>query len=205
MNRPRYTYDYFADPENFSTWSSQSQECSLCGQERSGFEGPFYGEDDIEFICEECLRHGEIVETGATTNDGDMESLREQIGEMRPELPEEQVAREVENRFAILAEQTPPMATHLPVLWPAHCGDFCRYVKEAGRADLELLGPGGDGQAFLLMHFLQSDPHQDPQRIYKQMRSEATENNHISHSPAVYLFKCRNCDEQFVLSDELNE
>lgn len=202
MSQPRNIYPYFADPENFSTWSAQAQECSLCGKESPGFEGPFFGEEDIEFICEECLKNGEIVEIGATTNDGDMESLREQMAELQPALTQEQVAKEVEKKFAALAEQTPPMATHAPLLWPAHCGDFCVFVKEAGRADLKKIGPGGDGLAFFMMHFLQSDSKQDAEKIYKRMRPESTENNHISHSPAVYLFKCRACEEHFVLSDE---
>lgn len=174
----------------------------MCSEEKPGFEGPFYGEDEIEFICEDCLQRGEIVEIGATTNDGDMESLREQIAELQPNLKDEQIAKEVERKFATLAEQTPPMATHAPLLWPAHCGDFCVYLKEAGRADLQKLAPGGDSLAFVQMHFLQSDQHQDPEKIHAKMRPEATENNHISHSPAVYLFKCRTCDEYFLLSDE---
>lgn len=201
MSPPKRIYPYFADPEHFSTWSDHSQECSLCGEEKPGFEGPFYGEDEIEFICENCLERGEIVEIGATTNDGDMESLREQIVEMQPNLKEEQVARQVEQKYAALAEQTPPMATHSPLLWPAHCGDFCIYIKEAGRADLQKLAPGADSHAFFLMHFLQSDQHQDAEKIHARMRRESTENNHISHSPAVYLFQCRNCDEYFLLSD----
>lgn len=202
MSPLKYTYPYFADPENFSTWSDHPQECNLCGEEKPGFEGPFYGEDEIEFICEDCLERGEIVEIGATTNDGDMESLREQLTEMQSNLNEEQVAREVEKKFAALAEQTPPMATHTSLLWPAHCGDFCVYVKEVGRKDLEVNGPGGDSLGFLQMHFLQTDQHQDPEKIHATMRPESTENNHISHSPAVYLFRCRTCNEPFVLSDE---
>jgi len=202
MSPLKYTYPYFADPENFSTWSDHPQECDLCAAERPGFEGPFYGEEEIGFLCEECLHAGAIVESGATTNDGDMESLREQIAEANPALPVEQVAREVEQKFARLTEQTPPMATHAPLLWPAHCGDFCVYVKEAGRADLQKVAPGGDTLAFFLMNFLQSDPRQDPEKIHSRMRAETTENNHISHSPAVYLFRCDKCSEHFLLSDE---
>lgn len=201
MSPVKRTYKYFADPQNFSTWSDHPQECTLCGEEKPGFEGPFYGEDDVEFLCEDCLAAGSIVETGANTNDGDMESLREQIAEAKPNLKDEQVAHEVEQKFAVLGEQTPPMATHGPLLWPAHCGDFCQFVKEVGRADLEALAPYGDAQAFLMMHLVETTPGQDADKILRSMRPEATVNNHMSHSPAVYLFKCLACDESFILSD----
>lgn len=196
------SFVYFADPQNFSTWSELPQECTLCGQERSGFEGPFYGEEDVEFICEACLASGAIVETGANTNDGDMESLREQMQEANPGMGEEALAKEVERKFATLGEQTPPMATHAPLLWPAHCGDFCIFVKEVGQADLKQVAPRGDALTFMMMHLVETAPGQDAQQIYDRMRPESTENNHISHSPAVYLFQCRNCGEQFILSDE---
>jgi uncharacterized protein CbrC (UPF0167 family) len=201
MSPVKRTYQYFADPQNFSTWSEHPQECSLCGQEKPGFEGPFYGEEEVDFVCEDCLAGGAIIESGANTNDGDMDSLREQIAELHPEFKEEQVAREVERKFAALGEQTPPMATHGPLLWPAHCGDFCQFIKEVGRTDLEALAPRQDGLAFMMMHLVETEPGQDPQKIYAAMRTEATQNNHISHSPAVYLFKCLTCAEQFLLSD----
>lgn len=199
---PANSYPYFKDPANFSTWSEFAQECHICGEEKPGFEGPFYGEEEIEFICEDCLKNGAIVEFGATTNDGDMESLREQIAEQNPTLGADDVAKQVERKFAALTEQTPPMATHAPLLWPAHCGDFCVYEKEAGKADLAAIAPGGDVEAFFMLHFLQTDDHQDPQSILKRMHAEAIENNHISHSPAVYLFRCGTCDEHFLVSDE---
>lgn len=202
MSPVKHTYRYFADPENFSTWSEHAQECSLCGEERPGFEGPFYGEEDLEFICEPCLVDGAIVESGANTNDGDMESLREQIGEANPSYDDDQIAREVERKFAELSEKTPPMATHGPLLWPAHCGDFCVFHKEIGRADLEQLSPKGDGLTFLMMHLVETRPGQDAQKILSKMRPEATTNNHLSHSPAVYHFQCQTCKEHFLLSDE---
>jgi len=202
MSPVKRTYQYFADPQNFSTWSDFPQECTLCGEEKPGFEGPFYGEEDVEFLCEDCLAAGAIVETGATTNDGDMESLREQLAEAEPDMKEEQRAREVERRFALLAEQTPPMATHAPLLWPAHCGDFCVFVKEVGQGDLKEIAPRGDGLSFLMMHLVETQPGQDAQNIYQKMRTDKAENNHVSHSPAVYLFQCRTCGEPLLLSDE---
>jgi uncharacterized protein CbrC (UPF0167 family) len=201
MTQPKYTYRYFQDPARFSTFSPQG-ECSVCEQEAQGFEGPFLGEEDLEFICEECLHAGELVEYGATANEADMESLREQISEKNPQLSTEAVAKLVEEKLAELTERTPPPATWQPLLWPAHCGDFCRYIKEVGQGDLEELAPGNDGLTFLMMHFVQADPNQDAEKIYRALRREKTESNTISHSPAAYLFQCQECKEYLVLSDE---
>jgi hypothetical protein len=49
---------------------------------------------------------------------------------------------------------------------------------------------------------MQAEASQDPEKILTRMRPEPTENNHISHSPAVYLFQCKACGDHFILSDE---
>lgn len=203
VSSSQHKFTYFADPEHFSTWSREPQDCPICGEYKPGYEGPFYGgEEDIEFLCEKCLRSGVVVEFGATTNDGDMEALRAQILEKMEFLSPEQVAREVEKKLTVLTERTPPMATNGPLPWPAHCADFCEYIKEVGRQDLATLSPTGDGERFLYQHFQKTDDRDNPESIYKRMTPGTLENNHESHSPAVYLFKCLECGKHVILSDE---
>ena len=202
MSSPKHNYDYFADPANFSTWSYEPQDCPICGDEAPGFEGPFYGEEDIDFLCEKCLRSGVVVEFGATTNDGDMEGLREQITERMSFLSPEQIAREIEKKLTLLTERTPPLATHTPLPWPAHCGDFCVFVKEVGLDELKEMAPGGDAERFFHQYYQAVDDRDNPESIYKRIHPGSLENNHETHSPAVYLFRCRECSKPVILSDE---
>ena len=52
-------FRYFANPtQHLSSWSQESGVCHLCKTVGSGFDGPLYGEDDVERVCEACLRDG---------------------------------------------------------------------------------------------------------------------------------------------------
>lgn len=87
------TYRYFALPHAFSTYTPEPQTCGLCGNERAGYLGLFVatrGEDDIEFVCEECMAAGRLRAIGASTNQGDHKALREQVATLHPDLSGEE-------------------------------------------------------------------------------------------------------------------
>lgn len=133
MTNPAAEYMYFADPARFSTWTNDARHCDLCAQAGPGYEGPFHGDGGtIGFLCEDCLTAGLVTEEGIVLHQADLELLREQVAAANPHLPAETVAAIVEDRFAELAEETPPIKGNPQgLLWPVHCCDFCRFIDMA--------------------------------------------------------------------------
>ncbi len=92
-------FRYFEHPHAFSTYTDQAQPCDLCGQERPGYKEPFYGCDEVAFVCEACLVAGKLADVKGSTNEGDVGSLRGQLQEMHPDWDEEPLkVWEVEDR-----------------------------------------------------------------------------------------------------------
>lgn len=196
------TYRYFENPHAYAAWTEEARDCPLCGRRRPGYEGPFLGEEDIDFVCEECLASGALADEDMTTNIGDMESLREQLQALHPEAGPHDVAAMVEERYAELAEETPRPVTWQDFLWPAHCGDFCRYVKEVGQEDLKQLAPDGDGCRFFLEHLAPDLRERTGPEVYDRLRRDSPrESRHGLHETAAYLFRCLECGTPILLWD----
>src|SRR5262245_5590708 len=117
-------YRYFADPRApvATTWRPEARQCELCDRLLPGYAGPFYGERDCDFVCEECLLEGKLESAQLFTNDPDVASLREQLGHV--EEPEQ--SRMVAERTGELQFRTPPLVRWQDWAWPACCGDYVR-------------------------------------------------------------------------------
>jgi len=74
------------------------------------------------------------------------------LEKLHPELDETQINNLVEERSAILKYRTPHLVTWQDFTWPVHCGDYCRFIKEAGKTDLNSLAKDEDGQVFFAQH-----------------------------------------------------
>ena len=170
-------FRYFAEPHGpSSTWTADQRACDLCGEVRAGYEGPYYGVEEIDFVCEPCLVAGRLAERDATTNDGHATVAD----------PE---------RRAELEQRTPQLSTWQDWLWPAHCGDFCRFELEAGQRELVAAAPDGDGPGFLAAHL---DPSEAPLEWTWVPPTLAGEGG---FEVGVYLFRCLECGTHVVRWD----
>jgi len=190
------SFRYFRLPHQFSTYTDEPQVCAICERERPGYEGPFYAEDEIEFVCEECLAAGKLASLDATTNSGDLEALLEQIEAAHPEYDEAQAQAAAEPLRAELEQRTPHLVTWQDLLWPAHCGDFCAFIKEAGQPDLLPLAPDGD----LSVLFPDEEPD-DLDEWLADVRPDSPRDNSNAYPMGVYLFQCLHCGQYVVLWD----
>lgn len=194
-------FRYFQLPHSFSTYRRDPpHSCDLCGRVRPGYAGPFYGQGNEDFVCEECLIAGRLAERGMTTNTGDAVALREQLAVLSPESESERLEELVRERTAELEERTPHIVSWQDWAWPAHCGDYARFEGEVGQPDLIQLAPDGDGRRFFLDHLYDFREGTDP-GTWETIRPDSPTDMAISYSTAVYLFRCLHCGEHLRVWD----
>jgi uncharacterized protein len=188
-------FRYFARPHDprSSTWSDAYAACDVCGRMGPGFDGPFYGEAECHRACEDCVASGGLEAEGLATNEGDVGALREQLAATEPDGGE----RLVRERTVELAHRTPPLVTWQHLLWPAHCGDYCRYESEVGRAELSALAPDGDGWRFFLDHVAESIPDGFSMEDLPLRAPEPG----TSSAVGVYHFRCVACGRSVIRWD----
>ncbi len=202
MNTKETVFRYFCNPHQFSTYSDEAQTCDLCGESRSGYKGPFYGRTRVGFACEQCLASGKLADIKATTNEGHFGALRAQLQELHPDLDKAQIGALAQQRTAELEHRTPHLVTWQSFLWPAHCGDYCCFVKEVGKPDLNELAPDGDGQAFFGSHLYgRLADSTDASAVWKGIRPDSPNDNSVAYDIGVYFFQCLHCGAHVILWD----
>src|SRR5690349_10119500 len=92
-------FRYIRHPHKFSTYASTPKTCDLCEEVRAGYEGPFYGDRDIDFVCETCLVTGKLRKAGLFTNQGDVAAVRKQLTKLYLQYSDKQ-------REALCTERT---------------------------------------------------------------------------------------------------
>jgi uncharacterized protein CbrC (UPF0167 family) len=194
-------FRYFEHPYQFSTYRVEPRPCDLCGEERPGFAGPFTGEDDAEHVCEGCLLAGRLAEAGMSTNEGDLAALRAQIEQRHPELSAEDARAREQERTVELEQRTPHWVSWQDHFWPAHCGDYCRYIKEIGRPELQQLAPEGDVISFLQEHATDVEDERMARDVWESIRPDVPQDGSVAYSVGVYLFRCLICDEPILMWD----
>lgn len=108
-------FKYFRDPDNFAFKVEQPTKCSVCGNLGLWFDaGGFYGINEIECICENCMAGGKLKELEIETNEAfeGAEEDKEEIIFRTPALPVWQ-SRE----------------------WPFIDGKCCVFERMASKAD----------------------------------------------------------------------
>lgn len=198
------TFRYFAQPHEFSNYTTPPKACDFCGETRPYYSGPFFGpgdDEEREIICEDCLASGRLEQYDMTNNDGDHVALKCQLTEQRPDLTQEEIERLTRERTAELESRTPSPQTWQYIEWPAHCGDYCRYVKEIGQPELVALAADGDGAAYFAAHSPDISDIEHAREVWDGIRPDAPEDLSQQYSTGVYLFACLACDERIILWD----
>jgi uncharacterized protein CbrC (UPF0167 family) len=196
-----YKYRYFRDPHAFSTFREEPQRCGICTRSRPGYDGPFFGAKDLSFVCEECLHDGRLRELDCSTSEGDIIELRGNLALANPGIATDRLATLVADRTDELIYRTPHITTWQDLIWPVHCSDYCRYEKEAGRADFQSLAGAADPKQFFIQHLAPADRGTDLDDLWQSIREDSPVDNSIAYNTTVYLFSCLICAAAVVMWD----
>jgi len=108
-------FKYFRDPDNFAYKTEKAKECSICQNVGIWFDAScFYGENEIESICDDCLLAGKLKELGIETNeafDGEDEDIE------------------------TITYKTPVLPTWQGREWPFVDGQYCIFERMASKED----------------------------------------------------------------------
>jgi len=116
---------YFPDAHNFSYQTDVETPCSICKTVGICFDaGGYYGSNEIECICENCLAKGALIELDIETNEISHEELSKFLTE--------EEANELGNEIVY---KTPALPTWQDRDWPIVNQEVCTFIKIADKHD----------------------------------------------------------------------
>jgi len=122
-------------------------------------------------------------------------------GRFIPDSKKNEVEARTCRRTDELEHRTPRLITWQDLSWPTHCGDYCRFVKEVGKPDLNELSPDGNGLLFLGRYLRGDIDSADVGEIWERIRLDSPKDVSVAYSIGVYLFQCLECGEYAILVD----
>ncbi len=198
-------YKYFKYPARYAVFQDEDHACTICKQTKTCLETtPFYSEDDIDAICEDCLKGGRLSEIGACANDADVEQLFDQLEALFPDKKIEELLKEAKAKTDEIELRTPPLVSWQEWKFPAIDGDYCQFVCFASKQDYNKLAADGDGKKLLTESIIE-ELHEftDVDAIWrtlpdKQIKTVALSNN---FPMLVYLFKSLHSEKYVTVWD----
>lgn len=186
-------YTYFKYPHRYAVHHADPMECQLCHQTKECLEAAaFYAEQELDAICEDCLKAGRLAELQAFTNDADVEQLFEQLEQRFPDKSFDELVILAKEKTDELEQRTPPVVSWQDWKIPAIDGDYGRFVCFASQQDLNQHAPDGNGLAFLERHILDSIREvTNPQALWERIPEKRLKNAAQSNDCPllVYLFE----------------
>jgi uncharacterized protein CbrC (UPF0167 family) len=143
-------YKYFAHPNSLAAFHDEPMTCEICATSKKCLDASsFYGEKEMDAICEDCLAGGRLKEINACTMDADVEMLVQQLERLHPEWKIDHLLQDAKAKTDELELRTPPVLSWQEWKYPAADGDYCKFMCFASKADyIKLAGEDGDPKAF---------------------------------------------------------
>lgn len=133
-------YKYFKHPKRFVAFHDDETNCQICKEKKICLDASsFYGEDELDSVCEDCLKAGRLTEIGACTNDADAEMLVKQLKELHPNWTKKELYEDAKAKTDELELRTPPILSWQEWKYPAADGDYCQFIGFASKQDYERL------------------------------------------------------------------
>ncbi len=157
------TFKYFRDPDNFAFKMDKPSECILCNNVGLWFDtGGYYGINEIECICDECLIKGKLKELEIEAN--------------------EAFEGNTEDKETIIYK-TPALPTWQSREWPFINGEYCVFERIASKEDF-------DGKEDFQSSFTESDRESsDLDLLWSGLqKTQITNHREENFNASVYLF-----------------
>ena len=114
MEYPKFKY--VANGQDVLQYTKKGVKCDCCGKVANFYTDFIYAEQDVEAICDECVKSGLACEKfdGAFNEAG-----------------------EIANEEAIdeIVHKTPVLPTYQEFIWPDCCDDMCVYLRRCTKKD----------------------------------------------------------------------
>ena len=158
-------FKYFRDPDNFAYKIKEVSNCSLCDKIGLWFDARgFYGINEIECICDECLLAGRLKELEIETNDAQDGSSED---------------------IETIIYKTPPLPTWQDRDWLFINNSYCIFEKIASKTDFE-------SKEEFQASFSESDKNDSDLDWLWEVLPDKQITNHEdgNYDVSVYLFTC---------------
>jgi uncharacterized protein CbrC (UPF0167 family) len=147
-------FHYVVNPTQLTIlhFSDKPEACDICKKEKVGYSYSGYtglGDEDINFVCEDCLSEGRLREKKLEANQGSPKILTKQLKELNPNASDEESKRIVKDKTDVIKFRTPAITSWQDHRWPVHHGDYCLLLGEMGKQELNSLASSGDGRKLL--------------------------------------------------------
>lgn len=122
-------FKYFDRYEDLTGILQNKAKCDICLIEKYCFDADlFFGEDELESICAECLGGGALKNKDIYTCDGDIGELKRQLSEINPTLSKSEIKELAKVKTDELEKTTPYLVTWQDWSWPCADGEYCKFV-----------------------------------------------------------------------------
>lgn len=156
-------FKYFDNYQKLTSLTKEEVECEICNQHKICFDTTFYGKEDIEHVCPECLYDKKLYGRDIYSNNGDLQTLLLQIKIIHPNLTDEQQVQLATERTKELEQATPHLITWQDMNWLCLDGDYAKFIGYGSKPFLNSLAENGNGQ-----NLFQNSLHPDLQEYYTQ-------------------------------------
>ncbi|MCP4541784.1 MAG: CbrC family protein [Chloroflexi bacterium] len=196
-------FKYFLNPEQFAHILKDDIKCDICHQVKKCFDGSAFYEEFTAF-CFDCVADGRLVEVGVLAADPDFGYLKKQLQNLNPNLQTDEIERRARKITRQLETTTPKFPTWQDWFWPAHCGDYCQFIKLAGQKDFDDLAKDGNGKDLFFSSLRDDLPIDTVEAVWSGLKHGSIKGiteQEDNWSPMAYIFKCLECGEIITIWD----
>ncbi|GAB3913715.1 hypothetical protein GCM10028803_58230 [Larkinella knui] len=199
------TFKYVDKPEVFIGLGDEETPCDLCHQQKPCFDAAaFFGEEEMAWICPDCLANGRLYERDSYTCQGDVMELKRQLKALNPALTKADIEDLADQKTLELEKTTPHLITWQDWEWPCADGDYARFIGYGSRPFYQHLAGGSDAESFFKksIDYAQNEAP-NPDELWEDVPKKSINNyaDSSEYSTLFYVFKSLHSDRIITLWD----